>query len=61
MALPEIPGIKKNEKANIPLKNKYGIEIFPEPIFNPCKSNPMPIPKNKNKNSFLSISASLKY
>ena len=56
-----MPGIRKNEKANIPLKNKYGIEIFHEPISNPCKRIPTPIPRNKNKNSFLSISASLKY
>ena len=48
MALPEIPGIKKNEKAANPAINKYIVVISPEPKLNFCKPSPIKIPANKN-------------
>ena len=51
IALPEIPGIKKNENATKPLKNIKGILsmdwIFINPIKNPNN------PPSKNKKTFL--------
>ena len=60
MALPEIPGIKKNEKAITPLINKYNGVTAPELIFNSCKKNPIKIPKNKKKSKLNLFNEALK-
>ena len=60
MALPEIPGIKKNVNAINPLINKYNGDTAPEPIFNSCKIYPIKIPKIKKISKFNLFNEDLK-
>ena len=60
MALPEIPGIKKNVNAINPLINKYNGVTTPEPIFNSCKIYPIKRPKIKKISKLNFLNESLK-
>ena len=55
-----MPGIKKNEKAITPLKNKYNGVTSPESIFNYCKKYPIKIPKNKKTSKLNLLNEALK-
>ena len=58
--LPEIPGIKKNEKAISPQINKYKGVTPSEPIFISCKKYPIKIPKIKKISKFNLCNKALK-
>ena len=60
IALPEIPGIKKNEKAISPATNKYNRVTSPELMVNSCKIYPIRMPKNKKISKLKLLNESLK-
>ena len=60
IALPEIPGIKKNEKAKIPAKNIYKIFISLELISNILIKNPSITPTKRKISNYGYWRASLK-